>query len=237
MARDDDVEKWRRKYKHDLKDMVEQKTAAAEKRVTQAEDQLKKIKKQAKEDVVAIRAELISAATEAVTAKNPHSNQSPQQLFTEAEIVLKRLRNQSPKRYSELMKDQPDFGLLAARSMATGHAMQQRSIGEDVNSRDVSVSMPGNAVAVTKEALRTLEMDLMSASEDMRTNSTLANQKKTLVSHSPSTCNASSIPSNPTNRLLPFSHTVQENDQSPQRSRANLPRTRRARPNKSRGEV
>lgn len=173
--------KWRLKYKNGVSELVEKKIASAEKRVSEAEEKLKQMKAKAKEDVVAIRAELVAAATEAVVA-NPQSTRSPDHFFKEADGALKKLRLQNPNRYSELVKAQPDFVQLATQLKPTDPTMRQPKSEDVVQSREVSSVPVGDAVLSTKQALKALEIDLVNASEDMRTNSTLANQKKTLVS-------------------------------------------------------
>lgn len=164
-------DEYRAKYKHGLNEMAEKKTVKAKSRESDAEQQIKQLKQKHKEDIIAIRKELINAAKEAVGPIATASS-SPEHLFGNAETALKKLKSYDPEQYYDLVKAQSIYSQLAAKLEATKAAQMLAR----------SSPRPDAATTACAQALSDLELDLVNAADDMRTNSTLTNQKKTLVS-------------------------------------------------------
>lgn len=166
------TDEYRSKYKHGLTEMHEKKIAASDQRVSDAEKQVAMLKQKHKEDIIAIRKELISAAKEMVAPIVKSSPATPDLLYGNAETALKKLKEYDPEQFYDLIKSQPVYVQLAGK-LEVAKAAQQDS--------ELEIS-PGKATSACAAALEQLETDLVNAAEDMRTNSTLTNQKKTLVS-------------------------------------------------------
>lgn len=181
------VDAYREKYKHEMNHLVEKKILSADKRVLEAEEKLKRAVKKSKEDIIAIRAELVAAASEAVATSPQTNTGSPKTVYIEAESALKKLKTQNPKRYTDLIKIQPEYVKLAAQMDVPNAAAgkQKRKRGGDNgsdNDQSFSAQSAGGATPSVAQAIKTLKSDLEYAAGDMRTNSSLANQRLTLVS-------------------------------------------------------
>lgn len=175
-ASEQKVEQYRSKYKHGLSDMVEKKTAAAEQRVSDAEHKIKQIKQKHKEDIIGIRKELVEAAKDGMGQAAQNTTSSPERAYDTAETALKKLKKMDPELYYELVTSQHCYEKIAAKLEEARVTIDRAPTGLQL------AQSPDEATSECARALKTLETDLVDAAEDMRSNSTLSNQKKTLVS-------------------------------------------------------
>lgn len=163
-------------------DAAEERAAAAE---AQAKVEVQQAKAKAKQDVVNIRAELVAAAKEAIVAAKGNDSFNYDQ---DAKTVLKKLKAKDPNEFFELIKAQPEYVKLAKQleiahqAADKQHAKHEETIFNLKIKRQVEDQDSDGSMSEYVDALMELRTELFDAASDMRTNSGLTNQKKTLVS-------------------------------------------------------
>lgn len=182
------MEEYRYKLKYGADTLVKEQIIAAETRASEAEAECLRMAKEKKQEIAKIRNEVLKSAQDMLKSGNPRTAPLPEELYGIAETGLRNLQSYDPEQYFELVQTLPEYVKLEAQLKTSDdnfekqHRKNQLEILKLKVEGKCEAQSPEGPILPAVEALEDLAIELYDASDEMRSNSTLANQKKTLVS-------------------------------------------------------
>lgn len=182
------VEEYRYKLKYGSDTLVKEQIIAAETRASEAEAACVRMVEEKKQEIAKIRNEVLKSAQDMLKAGNPRTTPLPEELYGLAETGLKNLQSYDPEQYFELVQTLPEYVKLEAQLKTSDDNFEKQHRKNQLEILKLKVEgkneaqSPEGPILPAVEALEDLAIELYDASDEMRSNSTLANQKKTLVS-------------------------------------------------------